>query len=368
MSSQAAELARRLARNAEAACRRYLSNGRRQGRYWIVGDVANTPGRSLYVRLSGPDSGPGAAGRWADPAATQYGDLLDLIRLAQGLTTLRDAMAEARRFLALPRAGPPDAAQRTANPTALTTDPAERTEAARRLFRAGRPVPGTPAEAYLRARGITATLDEPALRFHPAARYYESDGAPLQKFPALIAAITSSRGELMGIQRTFLDPHRPAKADVGAPRKALGSLLGNAVWLGLDASASPAFLAAGEGLETMLALKSVLTRLPVAAALSAGNLAALVLPQTLVRLYIAHDNDEPGLRAMTQLRARAESAGIEVRDLAPSLKDWNEDLVILGAATTHALAAAQITDVDRAWIIPRPRFERRGRKDFSRRI
>ena len=33
MVSQAAELARRLAQNAEAVCRHYLSNGRREGRY-----------------------------------------------------------------------------------------------------------------------------------------------------------------------------------------------------------------------------------------------------------------------------------------------------------------------------------------------
>ncbi len=57
----ASELARRLARDAEAVCRHYLSNGRRQGRYWTVGDVRNTPGRSMFVRLSGPESGPGAA-------------------------------------------------------------------------------------------------------------------------------------------------------------------------------------------------------------------------------------------------------------------------------------------------------------------
>ena len=54
----AADLARRLARDAEAVCRHYLSNGHRQGRYWIVGDVMNTPGRSLYVRLTGPELGP----------------------------------------------------------------------------------------------------------------------------------------------------------------------------------------------------------------------------------------------------------------------------------------------------------------------
>jgi len=44
MPSPAADLARRLARNAEVVCRHYLSNGHREGRYWLVGDVANTPG------------------------------------------------------------------------------------------------------------------------------------------------------------------------------------------------------------------------------------------------------------------------------------------------------------------------------------
>ena len=62
----APELARRLARDAEAVCRHYLPNGRRQGRYWTVGDVRSTPGRSMFVRLSGPESGPGAAGHWRD--------------------------------------------------------------------------------------------------------------------------------------------------------------------------------------------------------------------------------------------------------------------------------------------------------------
>jgi hypothetical protein len=57
MFSQAADLAHRLAREGEAVCRYYLSQGHRRGRYWVVGDVANTPGRSLFVRLAGPDSG-----------------------------------------------------------------------------------------------------------------------------------------------------------------------------------------------------------------------------------------------------------------------------------------------------------------------
>jgi hypothetical protein len=103
MASQAADLARCLARDAEAVCRRYLSNGRRWGRYWVVGDVANTPGRSLFVRLTGPDRGKGAAGKWTDAATGEHGDLLDLIGLNLGLEHLRDALDEARSFLSLPR-------------------------------------------------------------------------------------------------------------------------------------------------------------------------------------------------------------------------------------------------------------------------
>jgi hypothetical protein len=72
MASLVAELARRLARNAEAVCRYYLSNGRRHGRYWRVGDAQNTPGRSLFVRLYGPDSGKkSAAGKWTEYVAAR---------------------------------------------------------------------------------------------------------------------------------------------------------------------------------------------------------------------------------------------------------------------------------------------------------
>ena len=67
MSSPASEVARRLGENAEAVCRRYLSNGRREGNYWMVGDISNSPGRSLYVRLASSANG-GAPGKWTDAA------------------------------------------------------------------------------------------------------------------------------------------------------------------------------------------------------------------------------------------------------------------------------------------------------------
>ena len=62
MPDTVSDLARRLAENAEAVCRHYLSNGQRAGGYWLAGDVQNSSGRSLYVRR-GPTAGRGAAGK-----------------------------------------------------------------------------------------------------------------------------------------------------------------------------------------------------------------------------------------------------------------------------------------------------------------
>ena len=45
----ASDLARALSRNALLVCRCYLPLGRREGNYWLAGDVAGAPGRSLYV-------------------------------------------------------------------------------------------------------------------------------------------------------------------------------------------------------------------------------------------------------------------------------------------------------------------------------
>src|SRR3546814_12891417 len=102
MSSPAADVARRLGENAEAVCRRYLSNGRREGHYWLVGDVHNAPGRSLYVRLSDHSDGRGAAGQWPRADSRDHGDLLDLIAAACGHTALRQAIEKARPFPGLP--------------------------------------------------------------------------------------------------------------------------------------------------------------------------------------------------------------------------------------------------------------------------
>jgi hypothetical protein len=80
MPLNVAELAHRLAREAEAVRRHYLPNGRRVGNYWQVGDVRNTTGRSMFVRLKGGDTGKRPAGKWTDAATGEHGDLLDVIK------------------------------------------------------------------------------------------------------------------------------------------------------------------------------------------------------------------------------------------------------------------------------------------------
>ena len=333
MSGPAAELARRLAQQAEAVCRAYLSHGRREGAYWTVGDVFNTPGRSLYIRLHGD-----RAGKWTDAASAEHGDLLDLIARNRRLDRLGEALEEARSFLSLPRRWSPS------EPV-----PSGSSEAARRLFRLGRPIPGTPAESYLRARGITALLDWPSLRFHPDVWYRAHPGAPRQSWPALLAAVTDGAGVITGIQRTWLDRRLAAKAPLTDPRRSLGHLLGNAVRFGVAADV----LAAGEGIETVLALKSVLPALPMVAALSANHLAALVFTPALVRLYVARDNDAAGRRAVERLSLRGTAAGFEVRPLVPVAEDFNVDLLRLGPDIMLARLADQLAPDDAERFLPR---------------
>jgi hypothetical protein len=315
MPSHAADLARRLARNAEAVCRHYLSNGRREGRYWLVGDVANTRGRSLFVRLSGPDHGKGAAGHWTDSATGQHGDLLDLIALNRGFDRLRDTLDEALTFLALP---PDEIAPRQERLPAPRGSP----ESARRLYAMSRPITGTLAHTYLHSRGITTVAHDDPLRFHPSCYYRPDEHSPTETWPALIAAVTDLGGTVTGAHRTWLDPSGRDKAPIASPRRAMGHLLGHGVRFGVARDV----MAAGEGIETMLSLRMILPTLPMVAALSANHLAALLLPAGLRRLYVAHDADPAGDAAMASLCNRAAAAGIEPFVLSPCFDDFNDDL------------------------------------------
>ncbi|MBM3563404.1 MAG: hypothetical protein FJX48_09735 [Alphaproteobacteria bacterium] len=320
MESPAKTLSRGLAEHVEAVCKHYLSNGRRSGNYWIVGDVDNHVGRSLYVRLKGPLSGKGARGKWADSAGGEHGDLLDLIAAREGFASLRDTLDEARRFLRRPLSAPTAGqGERSSDRDTITL--------ARRIWAASRPIIGTLAEAYLRARKITADLDPAALRYHPALFYRERPGAPSRTLPALVAAATNHDGEIMGVHRTWLDPARKDKARVSSPRRSLGAILGNGAHFGKIED----IVLVGEGIETVLSLKSALPDLPMVAALSAGHLAAWEFPPDLRQLVIAADNDNAGLHAARRLSARAEAASVRAMTIMSLRADFNSDLRAMSA-------------------------------------
>jgi hypothetical protein len=216
------------------------------------------------------------------------------------------------------------------------------------LFCAGRSLIGTPAESYLRARGITASLRWPSLRYHPSVYYRAHEDAPREVWPALLAAVTDQEGRITGLHRTWLDPTHSSKAPLADPRKALGHLLGNGVRFGVATDV----VAAGEGIETVLSLKSILPTLPMIAALSANHLAALDLPPSLRRLYVARDNDEAGRLAAVRLRDRAAGIELEMFELRPVLADFNVDLCQLGAATLLRHLVPQLVPADRVRFAP----------------
>lgn len=342
MNRSAADLADLLARDAEAVCRHYLCEGHRVGNYWQVGDARNAPGRSMFVRLTARDA-TRPAGKWTDAATSEHGDLLDVIRESCGLKSFREVADEARRFLSLPRADP------KTSPTFASSSVASGSPAsARRLFAISQPIQGTLAESYLHRRGIVDLKDLASLRFHPRCYYRPGRNAPTEIWPAMIAAVTDHDGQIAGVHRTWLDRTGCGKAPIDTPRRAIGLLLGNAVRFGEAGDV----MAAGEGIETMLSVRCCMPTVPMAAALSAAHLAAMLFPAKLRRLYVVRDNDPAGDSAVTILIGRGRAAGIETIPISPRDDDFNHDLRTHGLDSLRAMLRIQLVPEDVARFMP----------------
>ena len=314
----AAALSAALGERAEEVCRMFLPMGRRSGRYWTVGDVHGTKGRSMWVRLEPP----GVPGKWTDAATGEHGDLLDLVHHHVGGASLGPTLEEARSFLLLP--GEPHGAD------GRNWSTVDRTGAARRLWEACRPIDGTHAQAYLRSRGIHQCRFA-ALRFHPELYYRDECGSG--SFPGLVAAVTTPEGDFCGIHRTWLDRHAPAKAPLPKPRKALGPIHGCAVLLRVEPEDTTEHLVVGEGIETVLSVLTAIPGLSGAAALSASNLTAFTPPRGVARVVIARDNDVAGEGAAERLWMRCRDLGVRAEVLVSHGGDFNDDLLAVGAET-----------------------------------
>jgi putative DNA primase/helicase len=153
-------------------------------------------------------------------------------------------------------------------------------------------ISATPAERYLRGRGIALELPA-SLRYHPAHKHTDI-GVLL---PCMVAAVQAPDRAIFGLHRTYLRTDGADKAPVSKTRKMLGQHVTGAVRL---AAAGPK-IAIGEGIETCLSFQQA-TRIPTWAALSSSGMSELPPLPLAETVYLLVDMDEAGEQA-TQIAA-----------------------------------------------------------------
>ena len=178
-----------------------------------------------------------------------------------------------------------------------------------------RPLQGSPAAAYLAARGLglPASTD---VGFHPAAPR-SREGAEVH--PAMVALVRSKEGAPRGLHVTFIAPDGSGKAFGHRSRLMFGPVAGGAVRLapvGADG-----VLAVGEGIETTLAF-GLLYGVASWAALSTSGLRNLALPFGVRLLRIGADGDEAGRAAALTLAERMQRRCEVTVEAAPDGSDW----------------------------------------------
>ncbi|MBB5716606.1 DUF7146 domain-containing protein [Sphingomonas aerophila] len=203
--------------------------------------------------------------------------------------------------------------------------PNSKAEDARRIWNAATSIVGTPADVYLARRGIPLSRIalQPNLRFAKL----KFDGSEALH-PALVAAVRDVRGEITGIQRTYLT-EEGEKLCVDAKRS-LGTIRGGAIRLssgGDEDDLGAIYLC--EGLEDGLSLLRLQGDAPVWVAAGAGMMEAVKLPATTTNVRIVPDNDFAGRSAALRAGVKFTKQGVFVHlnRLPDEFKDYNEFLL-----------------------------------------
>ena len=228
-----------------------------------------------------------------------------------------------RRPGSMPILSPPGPRQRSPD------DIHRRQLALERVWREARAVTkADPAARYLSRRGLWDGQESvpDVLRCHLRLPYYHGDNR-YTYHPALIASVQDPRGDVVSVHRTYLT-NGGEKANVPDPKKTMQTpttVTGAAVRL--DAPLDT--LAVTEGIETGLAVR-LSAGVPAWAALSAGNMAAIILPKTvrLVLICADHDAGGTGEHAAKALARRLLAEGRRVKIFLPSTAgtDWADGL------------------------------------------
>jgi hypothetical protein len=249
----------------------------------------------------------------------RHGDVLDLVAaaervdLATAIALVRDRAGDGPQGAPWPAAPPMPAAR------GLSTEAAD-------LWASCRPiVPGTPAAAYLVARGCALPHPDGDLRWHPRQRHpYCAHAGPV----LVVHATDVLTLEPLTLQRTWIAGEGSKnKAPIKQPRLN---------WPGLSAEGGVVRLWPDEEITLGLCLaEGVETGLTAAlgyglawATLGSGNLAAFPVLDGIEALTIVEDRDQAGIAAAAACAARWTAAGREVRvwRSATPGRDFNDHL------------------------------------------
>ncbi|MCC7462397.1 MAG: ATPase, partial [Gammaproteobacteria bacterium] len=260
-------IAARLRDTAHAWVPALFPNGRRQGDEWRLANIEGAPPRqsgSCVIMLAGE-----RAGDWHDFDGAQGGGPFSTLEHGTGLSG-RLLFADAAERVGWLPAGP---ARR--EPPQPPSPPRDMTHEIAFVLQDARPLADTPAEQYLRGRGLAAPNGADLL-FHPDLANFETKAG----YPAMLGLVRDGAGDVIALHRTYLqeDGESVRKADIAKPRMMLGRTGGGAVRLapiGVDG-----VLGLCEGIETGLAVMTACHGLPVWAALSTSGLEqALLVPE-----------------------------------------------------------------------------------------
>lgn len=336
-----------------------LPAAKRDGHHLCVGSLAGEPGQSLKIEIAGPRKGG-----WRDFANPDgpdgHGDCLRLIQHVLFAGDLGEAVQWAKSWLGLDHLDPARLETRRAQARETARDSAAAHEEEKKLKRkravalwlGGKPIVGTPAEAYLRGRGIA--LSDDGLDHWPGSLRFVAECYNKQervKMPAMVAQMLLPDGSHVATHRTYLtwdDRRGWVKMDSPNAKMVLGSCGGSFIPLrrgatGKSLSDAPAgdWLHLAEGIEDALVGAMARPALRVGAGYSVGNIGALVLPEAMRNgggLVIWADRDAPGSKAVDALErtiAKQQARGTAVRIVMPppphkDLNEWLQMMVRLG--------------------------------------
>jgi hypothetical protein len=310
-------IAARLRDTAHAWVPGLFPNGRRQGDEWRLANIQGAPPRqsgSCVIMLAGEH-----AGDWHDFDDGAGGGPFSTLEHGTGLSG-RMLFAEAAA-----RVGWTGEAPARQEPPPARRPERDMTHEIGFVREHAVPITGTPAEHYLRGRGLSVPPDADLL-FHPDLTNFETKAGYL----AMVGLVRDVAGEVIALHRTYLQQDGEAirKADVPKPRMMLGKTGGGAVRLA--PIGAHGVLGLCEGIETGLAVMAACPGLPVWAALSTSGLEQVQLPPEAQRVVILadHDTSGAGMRAADAVAGRLRRNGIVTAIAVPPRQgdDFNDML------------------------------------------